>query len=292
MLIPLRYRRWKTDFPTGMALTRAVKDLHCPFFHYELVKRAVTMSLDKSDRERELASRLISTLYPEVLPMAQVGKGFERLFELADDLELDNPEAHKMLAQFLGRAVVDEVRPRCTASLLSWCGSGLTRGRPVMAQVLPPSFLSDPMVEDLGGEIVKEAKVLLSIRHGSARLEKVWGPAAGETKDLKQAVRMLVKEFFLSNDQAEAARCLRDLNVPHFHHEAVKRAVVVALDRDEATQAKCVALLKYLFSQGVISQNQVSIGFGRVKDVRDVAQRQRQRLGCVACGGARADGAL
>ena len=47
MLIPLRCRRWKTDFPTGMALTRAVKDLHCPFFHYELVKRAVTLSLDK-----------------------------------------------------------------------------------------------------------------------------------------------------------------------------------------------------------------------------------------------------
>lgn len=42
--------------------------------------------------------------------MDQIGKGFERLLELADDLELDNPDAHKMLAQFLGRAVVDEVR--------------------------------------------------------------------------------------------------------------------------------------------------------------------------------------
>ena len=61
--------------------------------------------------------------------------------------------------------------------------------------------------------------MLLSIRHGSARLEKVWGPSAGETSELKRAVRMLVKEYFLSNDAAEAARCVRELNVPHFHHE-------------------------------------------------------------------------
>ena len=138
---------------------RAVLDLGTPFFHYELVKRAVTMSMDKNDRERELASRLISTLcvaspavvwlwgsasratrpsccrYPKVLPMDQIGKGFERLLELADDLELDNPDAHKMLAQFLGRAVVDEVgvrrpsravlvRPSCAhTALYAECGA-------------------------------------------------------------------------------------------------------------------------------------------------------------------------
>jgi len=45
------------------ALCRAVLELHAHFFHYELVKRAITMSLEKSDRERELVSRLISTLY-------------------------------------------------------------------------------------------------------------------------------------------------------------------------------------------------------------------------------------
>lgn len=229
----------------------SVLDLGTPFFHYELVKRAVTMSMDKSDRERELASRLISNLYPDVLPMDQVGKGFERLFELADDLELDNPDAHKMLAQFLGRAVVDEI--------------------------LPPSFLSDPVVEDLGGEIVRDAKVLLSMRHGSARLEKVWGAAAGETSDLKQAVRMLVKEYFLSNDAAEAARCVRELSVPHFHHEVVKRTVVVALDRNAETQARARDLLAYLAKQGVISPAQNAIGFTRVKqELGDISLDQPQ----------------
>lgn len=237
------------DSEDANEVARAVSDLHAAFFHYEVVKRAITMSMDRKDRERELVSRLISALYPKVMPMPQIAKAFERLFELADDLELDNPEAKKHIAQFLGRAVVDDV--------------------------LPPSFLSDPLMEDMGGEIVHEARSLLSMRHGSARLERVWGPSAGETSDLKTAVRMLVQEYFLSNDAAEAGRCIRELNVPHFHHEVVKRAIVVAMDRDHATQTHASYLLKFLHNQGILSQHQIAIGFQRVKaELADIALDQ------------------
>lgn len=223
---------------------RAVKELHSPFFHYELVKRAVTMAIDKNDRERELASQLISGLYPHMVPMEQVGKAFERLFELVDDLELDNPETRKLLAQFLGRAVVDEV--------------------------LPPSFLSDPLVESIGAEIVDETKVLLSLRHGSARLERVWGASAGETADLKRAIKLLVQEYFENTNCDEAVRCLRELNVPHFHHEVVKRVIVTAMDKDRVEQGG--KLLQLLAAQCVVSVGQMSIGFGRVKDeLSDIA---------------------
>jgi len=124
------------------------------------------------------------------------------------------------------------------------------------------------MVEDLGGEIVREARTLLSIRHGSERLERVWGAAAGETSELKTAIRMLVKEYFLSLDAAEAARCVRELSVPHFHHEVVKRTLVVAMDQGASTQAVASDLLKYLHKQGVVSSAQMAIGFQRVKNVR------------------------
>ena len=85
-------------------------EIKAPFFHYELVKRAVALALGKKDRERELVSRMLSDLYPSVLTMEQVGKGFERLFELADDLALDTPLAKGLLSRFVGRAIVDEVR--------------------------------------------------------------------------------------------------------------------------------------------------------------------------------------
>lgn len=34
-------------------------------------------------------------------------------------------------------------------------------------------------------------------------------------------MNLLLKEFILSGDPEEAQRCLRDLEVPHFHHEFV-----------------------------------------------------------------------
>ena len=68
--------------------------------------------MDKMGREREMVSRLISDLYgANVVSSNQVGKAFERLFEQADDLELDAPDFRLILCNFLARAVVDEVLP-------------------------------------------------------------------------------------------------------------------------------------------------------------------------------------
>lgn len=104
---------------------RTIQDIGAPEYSYECVKRSVNLSLDKTDRERELISRLFSVGYPDTFSSNMVGKGFERLFELVDEIEKDAPAARDMLAKFLARAVVDEV--------------------------LPPSFLSDAVVCNLGG---------------------------------------------------------------------------------------------------------------------------------------------
>lgn len=91
-----------------------------------------------------------------------------------------------------------------------------------LQQILPPSFLSDPLVEDIGDVIVRDAKVLLSMSHGAARLENTWTPGADAPIDeLKAKVKLIVEEYLLSYDMAEAARCLRELGVPHFHHEVL-----------------------------------------------------------------------
>lgn len=221
---------------------RSVTELNAPFFHFELVKRAMTMSMDKRDRERELTSKLLSALYGKTLTMEQIGKGFERLFELYTELVKDIPDAVKLIAQFLARAVVDEV--------------------------LPPSFLSDPLVERIGKEVIEKAKVLLSMKHGTARLEHVWGPGASpaSVEELKKAVAMLVQEFLLSGDKEEAARCVHELGVPHFHHEVVKRTIVLAMDKDDAKQAQASELLALLYIRGQVSQAQLVQGFARVRD--------------------------
>ena len=60
-------------------------------FNYELVKRSIAMSLDRSGRERELISKLLSSLYPKLLTSDDVDKGFERLLEIVDELQVDVP---------------------------------------------------------------------------------------------------------------------------------------------------------------------------------------------------------
>ena len=139
------------------------------------------MSLDRSDRERELISRMLSELYPDTLSSNMIGKGFERLFELSDELEKDVPSCRECISKFLARAVLDEV--------------------------LPPSFLSDIVVRNLGGSIVDHAMRMLSREHGSTMLEHAWGPGDGRpAAELKVRSQARGGEGAVSSDICFALR--------------------------------------------------------------------------------------
>jgi len=213
---------------------------HSPMLHYEFVRRAITLAMERNARERELVSVALSELYGQRVLLAEhCGKGFERLFEVADDLTLDIPEAKRFIAQFLARGVADEL--------------------------LPPSFLSDPLIERLGGDIIEQAKVLLSIKHSLVRLDHVWGTTSkASVIELKAEIKMILDEFVNSSDLDEACACIKRLNIPHFHHEVVKRAVVVALDCREREQAMMSSLLAELSTRQIVSNNQMEIGFRRL----------------------------
>lgn len=87
-----------------------IKEMKCPDYHYEVVKKSISMSLDRAERERELVSKFLSEAYgAELLSTDTLGKGFERLFEMMDDLEIDCPGAGQAVAVFLARALIDGV---------------------------------------------------------------------------------------------------------------------------------------------------------------------------------------
>ncbi|CAM9519282.1 unnamed protein product [Chrysoparadoxa australica] len=218
---------------------RSLVELASPTYHYELVKRGINMSLDKNDHERELVSKLLSEAYPQVLTTADVAMGFRKLFEMIDDIQIDAPNARTLVASFLARAVVDEI--------------------------LPPSFLSNPHIVSLGGDIVEGARRLLSRDHVLSRLEKVWGPGDGRpVEELKVAIDQLLDEFLLSRQLDEATQCVRELNCPHFHHEIVKRAVRLAIDKSDEDRTATSSLLAYLSAQEVVSATQMKKGFERL----------------------------
>ena len=219
-----------------------ISAIEAPEYHYEAVKRAVNMSFDCGDRERERVSKLLSAGYSEIFSSHAIGKAFERLFELIDEIEKDVMTAREMLATFLARSVIDEI--------------------------VPPSWLNDAVVANLGGDIVEHAKRMLSRDHGSARLERVWGPGDGRpVEDMKVAIDQLLGEYLLSGDMDEAARCIKQLNAPLFYHEVVKRAVVHVLDKQQMDQNSMSSLLAYLVERDLLTKQQAVKGFTRLHDL-------------------------
>lgn len=223
----------------------SLRELDAGEFNYEVVKRAITMSMDKNDKERELVSRLLPELYLNVLTPSQLATGFRRVLLLADDLQIDIPNAKTLLAIFAARGIVDEV--------------------------LPPKFLEDPFVTRYAPEIGAEAIKKLSIKHATARMEKGWGPGDGRpVEELKIAIDQLTKEYLLSRDLEEAAHCVRELNVPHFHHEVVKRGITNSLEEGGDLNPEALSsLLAYLVTQEIVSEEQLRKGFERFKLVID-----------------------
>jgi programmed cell death protein 4 len=156
-----------------------------------------------------------------------------------------------MMASFLARAVVDEV--------------------------LPPAFLSDQNNDRPGDPVVEKAVSLLSREHCTARLERVWGPGDGRpVAELKKDMDQLLQEYLLSRELDEAARCVKELQAPHFHHELVKRGVFSAMEQDGKKAAAesddvapsnmdaMAALFGFLVRNAIVSEFQVKKGVSRL----------------------------
>jgi programmed cell death protein 4 len=231
---------------------RGIQEMKCKPYHPEVVKRAIGLSLDEGPRERELVSRLLTCLHPIPLEDIDVGKGFDILLDSLDDLCIDIPDAKSMVGCFLARAIVDEV--------------------------LPPAFISERNNSHPGDEVTEKAVSLLSREHCTARLEKVWGPGDGRpVSELKEVVDQLLEEYLLSRELDEAARCVREMNAPHFHHELVKRGVKLAMEKDglDHTESSIssldatAALFSFLVKNAIISEYQVSKGVSRLHKILD-----------------------
>jgi hypothetical protein len=230
---------------------QAVTELKSPALNYELVRRLLSLAMERNAKEREIASRALAFLVTsQTVHADQVAKGFERLLELCNDLELDVPQAKDFIARFLARAVSDEILPP--------------------AMLRPRSDFADS-----APGIIEQARHLLSTRHSAARLSRVWGPTAlvrtsGDTNDdLKAEIKLLLTEFMSSGDLDEAVECVKRLDAPHFHHEVVKRAVVLALDGRQRQRAMMSALLAELHGRTVMSSDQIMLGFKRLKEEMD-----------------------
>ncbi|XP_067851993.1 programmed cell death protein 4-like [Heptranchias perlo] len=206
---------------------------------------SVTMSLEGKASHRELMSRLLADLTGKRLSVNDVASAFDQLLRDLPDLILDTPEAPQMLGQFVARAMADHV--------------------------LPAGFLDSYKGKvdcEQARVALDRAAVLLSMKRG-VRLDNVWGVGGGlrPVKQLVKEMNLLLKEYLLSTDAAEAELCLQNLEVPHFHHELVYEAVVMVLESTSGDASDLIVkLLKSFWESGFVTLDQMNRGFMRVFD--------------------------
>jgi len=207
---------------------------------------AVSIGMERHEPQREMISCLISDLVYLYLTQSNVIDGFKELLSNLNDLVLDTPEAPQLLGKYIARAVADDA--------------------------LPPRFVQGyqasiecPYIRDA----LKKADILLSLPHGIVRLDNVWGVGGGirPVKYLIDRVMMLLKEYLSSSDVNEATQCLKELDVPHFHHELVYEALLTIIeDGSNDVMDKIIFLLKQMSATNVITPHNLSNGCKRIFD--------------------------
>lgn len=225
-----------------------LRELGSSEFHPYFVKRLVSMAMDRHDKEKEMASVLLSALYADVISPAQISQGFILLLESADDLSVDIPDAVNVLALFVARAVVDDILPPAFIARVQKILPESSKGLQAV-QIAEKSYLSAP--------------------HHAELVERKWGGSTHLTvEEVKKKIAELLREYVENGDAFEACHCIRELGVSFFHHEVVKRALVLAMEIRSA-EPLITKLLKEASEEGLISSSQMMKGFYRVEESLD-----------------------
>ncbi|MBA0644156.1 hypothetical protein Goklo_028360 [Gossypium klotzschianum] len=226
-------------------LIRSLEDLGLPEYNPIFLKKLITLAMDRKNREKEMASVLLSALHIEIFSTEDIANGFVMLLESAEDTALDILDASNELALFLARAVIDDVLVPLNLEEIT--------------SKLPPNCS--------GSETVRMARSLITARHAGERLLRCWGGGTGwAVEDAKDKIMKLLEEYESGGVVAEACQCIRDLGMPFFNHEVVKKALVMAMEKKND---RMLDLLQVCFNEGLITINQMTKGFTRVKDGLD-----------------------
>ena len=189
--------------------TRCVLELGAPQFHYQVVKRGVTLAMDKAGREREMIAVLFSSLHARgVLTAAQIADGFRALLDSVDDLQIDIPDAPALLSHYLADSHLDGMLRLSQLDDLD-AAFGDAASSPAAAQVLS----------------LTKGRLVGRVPTGGSQVDP---------RKVRSQLRGVVEEYLDSKDVLEVSRRIRELHVPvDLEHELVRAAIELGLDRKD-----------------------------------------------------------
>ncbi|XP_058127039.1 programmed cell death protein 4 [Anopheles ziemanni] len=216
-----------------------------------VIKTMIAIAFDHKQSQRELTSMLLSDLYGRLATSQDIKDGIELLLADLSDIMLDTPDAPNLVGNFIARAVADDC--------------------------LPPKYAYDYDREELDGHAqaaLMRATALLSMHMSWGHLDNVWGVggALRPVQTITRQMLMLLQEYLVSRDPIEAQRSIKELEVPHFHHELIYEAIIMTLEAfNESKEIAMCELLRTLDSTCIVSPDQMERGFRRVyEDLADI----------------------
>lgn len=213
----------------------------------------VSLALARPPPKRELCSRLIADMYGNLIKPQYMEDAFVYLLKQIPDLELDNPNAADDIGKFLARAIADDC--------------------------MPPAFLKRLASWDLpkrSGDAVLTASGLLTQKFAMSKIGNIWGVEGMEKQTNKfysNKLWFILKEYLKSSELKEVQTSLRELDIPHYHHEVVYEAIVLCMEQRvtefEKYAQRSIDLLQFLGKSAIITKSQFEMGFKRVADDLD-----------------------
>lgn len=212
----------------------------------QLISFMLGIALEHNNTCKELMSRLLRDLKLEMFDENEFVDGFDLLMKNIDDIVLDNPDAPEKIGIFVARAIADKV--------------------------LPKSYLDRncEINNDKATKALESSRLLINMNDHLFQLSHIWGNKGGflAVKELTDKINELIQEYHDSGDVEEAIRCLKDLNVPHFHHEFIYEALDFALQKGNGHAIDLITtLLDRLCKAVIVTYDQLKIGFTRIFDL-------------------------
>ena len=103
--------------------------------------------------------------------------------------------------------------------------------RTVVDDILLPAFLNKYMAS-LPIDSKRAKKCYLVAPFHAEIFARKWGGSKNKNvEDVKANINNLLLECVVSSDKKETCRCIKELKVPFFHHEIIKRALLIVMGK-------------------------------------------------------------
>jgi hypothetical protein len=193
---------------------------------------ALRLALERADAQRTALVGLIGTLYGQnVLNASAVNRSFEKMMCMWEDLAIDSPKAPQHIL-FMVKQCVD-------------------------ADVLGEGFYAK----------LPENLIKAGLGSGEAEpVKEVLQKVADDLKEFKRRVGPCLDDFFHSQKGNEVITFLKDLGMKAYHHEFVKKAMVLSFSQTDTSKSReaVARLFKDLVDVAVLCEDDLFWGITRL----------------------------